>query len=135
MIPSRVVLEIDLRDTRLDVRDGMVAAIRRAAEEICGRREIGLEVEILNADPPAACDPSIVAAVEEACRERGRTFRRMVSRAYHDSLFMALVAPTSMIFIPCRGGVSHRPDEYTSPEAIRSGVEVLARTLARLSYD
>jgi len=57
----------------------------------------------------------------------------MVSRAYHDSLFMARVAPTGMIFIPCRDGVSHRPDEYASPEAIEAGVEVLAGALAELA--
>jgi ureidoglycolate amidohydrolase len=57
----------------------------------------------------------------------------MISRAYHDSLFMARIAPTGMIFIPCRGGVSHRPDEYTSPEAIARGVEVLALTLGQLA--
>ncbi len=56
----------------------------------------------------------------------------MVSRAYHDSLFMARIAPVAMLFIPCRGGVSHRPDEYASPEWIGSGVHVLARTLATL---
>jgi len=57
----------------------------------------------------------------------------MVSRAYHDSLFMARVAPMAMIFIPCRGGVSHRPDEYASPEDIENGTRVLAATLAKLA--
>jgi ureidoglycolate amidohydrolase len=57
----------------------------------------------------------------------------MVSRAYHDSLFMAQIAPTGMIFIPCRKGVSHRPDEFSSPEAIGNGVKALALTLAQLS--
>jgi N-carbamoyl-L-amino-acid hydrolase len=57
----------------------------------------------------------------------------MVSRAYHDSLFMARICPTAMIFIPCRGGVSHRPDEYAAPEHIAHGIAVLARSLAALS--
>ena len=57
----------------------------------------------------------------------------MVSRAYHDSLFMARIAPIAMLFIPCRGGVSHRPDEYAAPQDIERGVGVLARTLAMLS--
>ncbi len=60
----------------------------------------------------------------------GKTYKKMVSRAYHDSLFMARIAPIAMLFIPCRGGVSHRPDEYASPEWIGSGVHVLSRTLA-----
>jgi len=57
---------------------------------------------------------------------------RMVSRAYHDSLFMARLAPVTMIFIPCFKGYSHRPDEYSSPAAIRKGVEVLAGALRSL---
>jgi N-carbamoyl-L-amino-acid hydrolase len=57
----------------------------------------------------------------------------MVSRAYHDSLFMSQIAPVGMVFIPCRGGVSHRPDEYSTPQALEDGAKVLASTLARLS--
>jgi ureidoglycolate amidohydrolase len=132
-IPSKTVLEIDVRDTQLGVRDAMVERIRREAGEVCGRRGIELKIEVLNADPPAACDEGIVRAVEESCRAAARTSRRMVSRAYHDSLFMARVAPTGMIFIPCRDGVSHRPDEYASPEAIERGVGVLAGTIGRLA--
>lgn len=63
----------------------------------------------------------------------GLKHRKMVSRAYHDSLFMATLAPTSMIFIPCKGGMSHRPDEFSSPKDIERGVKTLALTLARLS--
>ena len=87
----------------------------------------------MNADPPATCDPAILAALEAAAVEAGKSYKRMVSRAYHDSLFMARIAPVAMLFIPCRGGVSHRPDEYASPEWIGSGVHVLARTLAMLA--
>jgi ureidoglycolate amidohydrolase len=71
--------------------------------------------------------------MEQAAKDAGKTTKEMVSRAYHDSLFMARIAPVAMLFIPCRGGVSHRPDEYASPQWIGSGVQVLARTLATLS--
>jgi len=57
----------------------------------------------------------------------------MVSRAYHDSLFMSRIAPVAMLFIPCRHGYSHRPDEYASPRDIARGVLVLAETLAALA--
>jgi ureidoglycolate amidohydrolase len=57
----------------------------------------------------------------------------MVSRAYHDSLFMSRIAPTGMLFIPCLNGYSHRPDEYASPEDIAGGVLILAESLAKLS--
>jgi ureidoglycolate amidohydrolase len=132
-VPSVVTLTIDVRDVAREPRDRAVEAIRRAIDEISSRRRVKAVTEMLNADPPAAMAAPIIGAVEAACNESGRSCRRMVSRAYHDSLFMARLGPTGMIFIPCRNGYSHRPDEYASPEAIGAGVEVLARTLATLS--
>ena len=72
-------------------------------------------------------------AIINACATHGLRHRQMISRAYHDSLFMSRIAPTGMIFIPCRGGVSHRPDEYASPDAIARGTVALAATLAALA--
>jgi len=69
----------------------------------------------------------------EVCGKLELKSKKMISRAYHDSLFMAQICPTTMIFIPSRNGVSHRPDEYSSPEQIKTGVEVLAHTLNRLA--
>ncbi len=132
-VPYRAYLEIDLRDTRLDTREKALSEIRRASDEICARRAVALEFSEINADPPAPGDAHTIAIAEQVCVELGLKYRRMVSRAYHDSLFMARVSPTTMIFIPCRNGWSHRPEEYSSPEHIAAGVEVLARTLARLA--
>lgn len=132
-IPSAAALEIDVRDVAAEPRDRTLAAIEAAVAEVCGRRRIEYELEQLNADPPATCDPAVVAALIEACSDLGLGYQVMVSRAYHDSLFMARLCPTAMVFIPCRGGVSHRPDEHVEPEQILAGVAVLARALARLS--
>ena len=71
--------------------------------------------------------------VEEAADDLGLSSMTMVSRAYHDALFMAQIAPTGMIFIPCRAGVSHRPDEYSSPEHMENGVRTLALAMAKLA--
>jgi ureidoglycolate amidohydrolase len=87
----------------------------------------------VNSDPPAQCAPAVVEVLVDACETHNVRFERMISRAYHDSLFMSRISPTAMLFVPSRGGVSHRPDEYTSPEAIAQGVLVLAEALARLS--
>jgi N-carbamoyl-L-amino-acid hydrolase len=132
-VPSRVRLESDIRDTDGARRDGVLASWRAAAEEVAARRGVRISFETVNADPPATCDASVVEAIKDAAAAAGRTSMEMVSRAYHDSLFVARFAPVAMIFTPCRGGVSHRPDEYASPEWIGSGVEVLARALARLA--
>ncbi|MBX3425287.1 MAG: M20 family metallo-hydrolase [Pirellulales bacterium] len=132
-IPSRVELTLDLRDIALATRQAALAAIRAEADAIACRRSVSVAVETVNADPPATCDPRIVAAVENACTQLGHAWQRMISRAYHDSLFIAQVAPTGMIFIPCRGGVSHRPDEFSTPEQIAAGAATLALTLAELA--
>ena len=89
--------------------------------------------ESLNADAPANCAPEIIEALSQSCRKYELNFLPMVSRAYHDSLFIARIAPVAMLFIPCRNGYSHRPDEYASPENIVQGTLVLAETLAALA--
>ncbi|HEY5080245.1 MAG TPA: M20 family metallo-hydrolase [Opitutaceae bacterium] len=132
-VPFRAYLEIDLRDSRLFTRGKALAQIKRAAAKACSRRGVRMEFEEINADPPAAGDPRTVAIAEKVCSELGLRSIRMVSRAYHDSLFMARVSPTTMIFIPCRNGWSHRPEEFSTTRQIAAGVEVLAHTMARLA--
>ena len=131
-VPSRVRMEIDVRDVEEGSRDGVLAKIMESGRGLEAKRGVRVSIEVVNADPPAQCDAGIVETLASACQEHGVSFERMISRAYHDSLFMARIAPTAMLFIPCRGGVSHRPDEYASPEAIAIGALVLAEALARL---
>lgn len=132
-IPARVRLEIDVRDTDQQRRDSALKQIQASCNEITARRRVQVRTEIINADPPAQCDSGIVNALSRAAARHGMASESMVSRAYHDSLFMARIAPVAMLFIPCRGGYSHRPDEYASPQAISDGVLVLAEALAELA--
>jgi ureidoglycolate amidohydrolase len=132
-IPSRVRLSADIRDTDLERRDVMIKAMEDACHEISATRRVTIHTETLNADAPAECSPAVVQALSDACRTHEQRFLPMVSRAYHDSLFMSRIAPSGMLFIPCRNGYSHRPDEYASPEDIARGTLVLAETLATLS--
>ena len=132
-IPSRVRLSADIRDTDLKRRDSVVQQLENSAQSIARKRELSIRTELLNADAPAVCAPAILEALSASCRKHNLPFCPMVSRAYHDSLFMSQIAPTAMLFIPCRSGYSHRPDEYASPEDIARGTLVLAETLASLS--
>jgi ureidoglycolate amidohydrolase len=132
-IPSRVHLSLDIRDTAAAQRDAVMREIRAASEAIRGERRVSIEYDLLNADAPADCASLVVDAIRNACDAHGLKYLSMISRAYHDSLFMARIAPAGMLFIPCRNGHSHRPDEYASPEDIARGVLALAETLARLS--
>jgi N-carbamoyl-L-amino-acid hydrolase len=132
-IPSRVRLGMDIRDIDPERRDGMLTQLERACEEVSARRGVTTKIQMMNRDAPATCDPAVVALLIAACKKHGLAFDAMVSRAYHDSLFLSRICPTSMLFIPCRGGVSHRPDEYSTPEAIGQGTLILAETLASLA--
>ena len=134
-VPSRVGLELDLRDTDPGRRERVMDAIRVGVQEIEKRRGVTIFETLVNADVPASCDADIVQTIATEATNIGATTRRMVSRAYHDTLFMARICPVGMIFIPCRGGVSHRPDEYASPEDIVRGTRVLAGVLARLAAE
>ncbi|HXE32997.1 MAG TPA: M20 family metallo-hydrolase [Verrucomicrobiae bacterium] len=132
-IPSRVHLTLDIRDTNLGRRDAVMRAIETAEKTIATKRQVAIREEIVNADAPAQCAPAIVEALSEASAKHSLASMKMVSRAYHDSLFISRIAPVAMLFIPCRNGYSHRPDEYASPEDIARGVLVLAETLAGLA--
>jgi ureidoglycolate amidohydrolase len=132
-VPSHTRLEIDIRDIDLARRDRVIGQVTTACAAIAERRGVRIDVAPINTDPPATCAPAIVEAAAAAGARRGLVSRRMISRAYHDALFMARCAPTGMIFIPCRDGVSHRPDEYASIEAIARGTAVLADVLAHLA--
>jgi ureidoglycolate amidohydrolase len=132
-IPSLVHISADVRDTDLARRDGVMCALETAAKQISERRGVSIRIELLNADAPAECAPDVIDALSASCRKHGQKFLPMISRAYHDSLFMARIAPVAMLFIPCRNGYSHRPDEYASIEDIARGSLVLAETLASMS--
>ena len=82
---------------------------------------------------PAVFDPLVVDAVQRAAASQGLSHMRIPSGAFHDSQFMIPLCPSGMIFIPCRGGVSHNPAEYASPEHCAAGARVLAQVLAELA--
>jgi ureidoglycolate amidohydrolase len=132
-IPSRVRLSADVRDTDLQRRDTVLRTIEATCRSISVKRQVSIQSELLNADAPADCAPAIIEALSQSCRKHDLNSLAMVSRAYHDSLFIARVAPVAMLFIPCRNGYSHRPDEYAAPEDIIRGTLVLAETIAALS--
>ena len=132
-VPSRTRLDGDVRDIDQARRDVVLLDIACACDTIAARRGVTVRTEPINADPPANCAPAIVDAIERACDTRRLQYRRMISRAYHDSLCMSRIVPTGMIFIPCRDGISHRPEEYAAPDAISHGAQILADTLAALA--
>ncbi len=132
-IPARVRLSVDVRDTDIQRRDTVMRTIEASRQSISAQRKVTIQSELLNADAPADSAPALVEALSQSCRKHDLSFMPMVSRAYHDSLFIARIAPVAMLFIPCRNGYSHRPDEFAEPDDIARGTLVLAETLAALA--
>jgi ureidoglycolate amidohydrolase len=132
-VPSRVRLEIDVRDIDEARRNGMVTGIAAACRDAAQRRRLKVTAEVVNMDAPAECGAEVVEALAHAAQTHSLGCRRMVSRAYHDALFLSRIAPAGMLFIPCRCGVSHRPEEFAALEAIASGALALAETLRQLA--
>jgi N-carbamoyl-L-amino-acid hydrolase len=132
-IPAKVRLTVDIRDTDLQRRDRVMTTLDEVCGAVSAARQVSIHSELVNADAPTDCAPAIVATLTQICKKHGFSFLPMTSRAYHDSLFISRVAPVAMLFIPCRNGYSHRPDEYASPGDIGRGTLVLAETLATLA--
>src|SRR5437016_2077315 len=134
-IPSRVKIEIDVRDIDGARRDAVLRAIDEACGRVTERRGVKLKKEVLNADPPAHSGRRALNALNQSCERCGISPFPLPSRAYHDSLFMSRITEVGMLFVRCREGVSHRPDEYASADDVATGTRVLADALAQLSLD
>lgn len=132
-IPSRVQFTVDVRDRDAAVRDALVDAILAGLDDISTRRNVSCRITVVNADPSAASHPAILDAIEDAARTFGLSSMPLVSRAYHDTVFMGQRFPVAMIFIPSQHGYSHRPEEYSTPVEIANGVRTLAATLLALA--
>lgn len=133
VIPGRVDFSIDVRDFLYERKDELIARISAFMDEVAKKRGVTIEYKVLGNDVPSISDPSITACIENACQELGIPYMEMVSGAYHDSMFIAQFAPVGMIFVPSVNGVSHDPSEYTEPEDLVRGVQVLTETLLALS--
>jgi len=134
-VPSRVTLTLDIRDTDVDRRTQIMSALHADIRDIQSRRHVTIAEHQINADVPAISDPHILSTLESICNSESIPYKKMVARAYHDTSFIAPIAPVAMLFIPCRNGVSHRPDEYATPESIALGTRVLALALAHLAQE
>jgi hydantoinase/carbamoylase family amidase len=133
IVPGHVEIEVDIRDTDLREREAVVAEVRSTAAVVCDRRGLELEVETIAEDVPVVCSELIQAAVADACADCAIDGHVMASGAYHDAMVLARTMEVGMLFVPSAGGISHHPDEYTDPDDLDLGVDVLTGALRRLA--
>ena len=130
-VADRVRFTIDLRHPDAAVLAARGDAIERTVREAAPDASAKV-IETFSADP-VAFDPGVIAAVGDAAQALGLSSLPLPSGAFHDAQFVVPVAPTGMLFVPCRDGVSHNPAEYASPEALEAGTRALAHSLITLS--
>ncbi len=130
-IPERLRCSLDLRHPDGDTLEAMEAQMRRIVDEAAAAADITATVRRENDSPPVAFDPACIAAVTDSVVELGCSHHEMVSGAGHDACYVALHAPTSMIFIPCDDGLSHNEAENITPEQAERGASVLLGAVRR----
>ena len=132
-VPERLIVNVDLRHPDPAVLNEMDRLFRTFVAQACETKKLQGRVEELWHMPVTEFDPNCVDAVRGATAELGYSSMEMVSGAGHDALYVAKVAPTSMIFVPCKGGVSHNEAEDAKSEDLEAGCNVLLHAMLKMS--
>ncbi len=125
VVARRATLTLDIRNPDDALLDAAEARLRAFVADAARAQEVKAVITELARFPAVAFERRLVAAIEDAARRLGHAPRRMVSGAGHDAQIMAGFAPAAMIFVPSVGGLSHNPAEFTRPEHLVAGADVL----------
>ena len=133
VIPGSVKLGVDIRSISKVARDSVVFLIKELIDVIAEKRGLSYTIEPIAQDHPVAMHPAMTREIEEAVKSVGVDYMTMPSGAGHDAMHWTDVAPTGMIFIPCRDGISHNPTEFAAMDDIVAGAEVLENVIKNIS--
>lgn len=133
VIPGSVKLGVDIRSISKVARDSVVFLIKELIDVIAEKRGLSYTIEPIAQDHPVAMHPAMIREIEEAVKSVGIDYMTMPSGAGHDAMHWTEVAPTGMIFIPCRDGISHNPAEFAAMNDIVVGAEVLENVIKNIS--
>lgn len=133
VIPGKVVASLEIRDLSSEVIEKVFNAIKTKTEVIAASSNVKVEFHPLDTTAdPAIMDSQIQKIIAANAESLGLTYKHMPSGAGHDAQDMAIIAPTGMIFVPSKGGISHSPKEFTSAEDMAKGANVLINTIISL---
>lgn len=132
VIPGHAQLSVDIRSNKDENIKTIGNEIIKEVERIEKSLDIDIEVKNTLYVPPVHMSKEITDIMEKSTKELGYSYMRMNSGAGHDAMIMAEIAPTSLIFVPSKDGLSHHPDEWTDYEDLKKGVEVMLNTVMEL---
>lgn len=134
-IPGQVLFTIDLRSPEDQLRAGALNEIRTCLEDIAQRRGLVVQIAPIHEAPAVVSSPRLVEALARASARRGLPVWRLASGAGHDAMAIAAIAPVAMLFLRCRGGISHNPAEHAEPMDIEMALGVLVETILLLAEE
>ncbi len=133
VVPGKCRLVIDARTTNPALTQKFVDEIERASDQHAKDARVSREPLVTLSDgPPAACDPILRAMLHKGAQELGLRATDIASGAGHDAAFMSRICPMAMVFVPCRNGKSHAPEEWADRDQIAAGAAVMLQTVTSL---
>jgi allantoate deiminase len=135
VIPGTVTLTLDVRDQTDSVRRRTAAQFQKLARQIAATRHLKVSAQLVQQTPSVACSPKLSGLLERAAKLHQPQIVRLPSGAGHDAAILARITPTAMLFIRCKGGISHHPDESASREDVRVALAVLNDFLRLLASE
>ncbi len=141
VVPGQVTLWVDLRGVNETSIATALQSIHDAVKDVVDNDKVEVTMQMLTADKPVALSEDLAQLLENVCLEHGMVlddsilpadgvkFMHMNSGAGHDAMHMADLVPTSMLFVPCRGGISHNPAEHAEVEDIKMGIDIMAEAV------
>jgi allantoate deiminase len=135
VIPGRVELILDVRHPTDARRRAAFARLQKAGRAIARRRGLSFSVEVTQDNGAVHCSRELTARLARSVRERLGSYLAIPSGAGHDAVILSSLTPVTMLFVRCRGGLSHHPDEYVHRRDLRIALDIMVDFLARLASD
>lgn len=132
VIPGKVTGSLDIRDMDNERKEHAISEMENAVRDICSRRNLSYHIETIMETPPVHCSVKLTERIAAGLIKNGIKPIQMMSGAGHDAMAMAKITDIGMIFVRCKDGVSHHPDEYVSPHDLQAGVQVMLDTVIGL---
>ena len=134
-IPGKAELSVDIRSITASAKNRVVRLVQAKIREIARRRHVQIAILPIREENPVPLDKRLVHLLKECCEAKGIAYEVMPSGAGHDAMQMAKITPSGMLFIPSRRGISHSPLEWSDPEDICLGTQLLLDSIVRVANE
>ncbi len=134
-VPGRTELLVDIRAITASAKNRVARLVKAQAQRIARQRSLGVEVLTIREEDPVPLDKRLLRLTRQICDAKQIIYEVMPSGAGHDAMQMAKITPAGMIFIPSQRGISHNPLEWTAPDDIGLGTQLLMETMIRVANE